>query len=58
MALRSSRSCSFFLMGGSFIVLLFAFGDAKFEFGAAVFEIDGQGDKRHAALGGFALEFP
>ena len=44
-----------FADGGAFVVALFAAGDAEFELGAAVLEIDGQGNQRGAAL--FALGF-
>jgi len=46
----------FFLDGGAFVVAFFAVGDAEFELGAAVLEVDGQGDEGGAAAFGFRLE--
>src|SRR5581483_3793350 len=46
-----------FLDRFAFVVVLFAAGDADFDLGAAVFEVDGQGDERGAALLGGGFEF-
>jgi len=45
-----------FADGGAFVVALFAAGDAEFQLGAAVLEIDGQGNQGGAALFGFGFE--
>lgn len=44
-----------FADGVALVVLLFAFGDAEFDFGATVFEVNGEGDEGDAAL--FAFDF-
>ena len=38
------------------VVGFFAAGDAEFQLGAAALEIDGQGDQRCRALGGFGFQ--
>ena len=46
----------FFLDRLAFVVLLFAAGEAEFEFGAAVFPINGEGDEGGAFVFGFVFD--